>query len=594
MKRELPGLIVGILLCALAAWQLDWLGAGLFDPIVHGENEDWDWQLALYEATRRSLLVDGTLPLWNPWVQGGVPLWANPEMPGLYPGFLAVLALGTEAGLKVWMLGHLWLLVWGCWLAGREVGLGPVAAHGAALLTLCSAFVPGFIAYGHVMYLPLGWLPLAWVAQRRGQWPNAAMCLALPMLAGGHYLLVYGALWLGLDGLLRGLREDRLRWLGAVLALNGLALGVGWAAWPLGLAGVVVLGLQRPQSLRKTVPPVVWAGILCAALLACRLTVAPALFERAERLAAQTSLSIADPYTPWLAWQVLTGAVERMSGHEGQNVFWTGVGPALGYAGLCWAAWKRPVFGVLGLIWWNLGWGGSTPVNLLELLHRLPGFDHLRVVERYSLVWTLFLGWGMGFVFSRWRGWGGRVVGLAAAAWILVTAAPEAATTQRLGPGPQADVAAGAFVQTDDELTSFQALRANRGKIDCWTTAWLEDPSESLRAVGHEGYRGEVWRTDGGEVEASLVPGRVTVQLDTPARVVVNQNAFRGWTVDGREADEHDGLLSAELPAGEHVFVYRPPGFWLGLLVSLAALVAWVGLVRSTARGRAASGSAPR
>ena len=594
MKRELPGLLAGLLLCALAAGQLDWLGAGLFDPIVHGENEDWDWQLGLYEATRRSLLVDGALPLWNPWVQGGVPLWANPEMPGLYPGFLAIVALGTEAGLKVWMLGHLWLLVWGAWLAGRELGLGPVAAHGAGLLTLCSAFVPGFIAYGHVMYLPLGWLPLAWVAQRRGHWPLAAMCLALPMLAGGHYLLVYGALWLGLDGLFRGLREERLRWLGAVLALNGLALGAGWAAWPLGLALLGALVVQRPQSLRRTLPPVVYAGLLCAGLIACRLTTAPALFERAERLAAQTSLSIADPYTPWLAWQVFTGAVERLSGHEGQNVFYNGVGPLVGYAGLCWAAWRRPALGVMGLTWWNLGWGGSTPVNLLEVLHRLPGFDHLRVVERYTLVWTLFLGWGLGFVFTRLRAWWGRVGGLALVAWVVWTAAPEAATAQRLGVGTRAEVAEGPFVQTDDELTSYQALRANRGKIDCWTTAWLEDPSPALRAVGHQGYRGEVWRPDGGVVEAELAPGAIRVVLDTPGRVVVNQNAFRGWEVDGRAADDHDGLLSAELPAGEHVFRYRPPGFCAGVLISLFALVAWAGLARSTARARAASGSAPR
>ncbi len=594
VKREWAGWLVGVLLCALATWQFDWLGAGLFDPIVHGENEDWDWQLGLYEATRRSLLVDGVAPFWNPWVQGGVPLWANPEMPGLYPGFLAVLALGTEAGLKLNALAHLWLLVWACWLAGRELGLRPVAAHGAGLLTLCSAFLPGFIAYGHVMYLPLGWLPLAWVALRRGRWAWAAMCLAMPMLAGGHYLLVYGALWLGLDGLLRGLRADRLRLLAVPLAINGVALGLTWLTWPLLLVLGVALAAQRPDKLRRTVVPVVFAGLLCAGLLACRFATAPALFERAERLAAQTSLSVADPYTPWLAWQVVTGAVERLSGHEGQNVFWTGVGPLLGYAGLCWAAWVRPAWGVAGLVWWNLGWGGSTPVNLLEVLHRLPGFDHLRVVERYSLVWTLFLGWGLGWLFTRLRGPVSALAGACAVAWILWVAAPRAAIAQRLGPGPVAEVASGTYVQTDDELTSYQALRANRGKLDCWTTAWLEDPAPGLRAVGSQGYRGEVWRTDGGAVQAELTPGRVEVVLAGPARVVVNQNAFRGWEVDGRAADAEDGLLAADLSAGVHTFRYRPPGFVPGALISGLALVIWGVLVRNRARGPGASGSGPR
>ena len=596
------GFGVGVALCLLAAWQFHWLGAGLFDPVNHGMNEDWDWQLTLYEVSRSALVDHGEMPFWNPFTQGGVPLWANPEAPFLYPPFLLVLGLGTEAGLKVWILLHLWLLIWGSWLAGREIGLDPVGAHGAGLLSLCSLFVPGFIAVGHVMYLPLGWLPLAWVAARRGRWALSASALSLAYLGTGHHLLVYGAMWIVFDALFCSLQSSRLRWLGMALAVNGLLLGQAWAQWPVLACFVVLLALQRPafrgRHLAQRLLPVVWVGGLTALLLACKLTTLPALFERAERLAPQVTLSIADPYTMQMAWDVLRGAGERLSGHEGQNVLFGVVPVVLGWAGLLGLAWKRPAVGAIGLLWWNIGWGGSTPVNLLEVFHRLPGLDHIRVVERYSLIWTMFLGWGMGWVWtqsSRWaRGYGRVPVGILVLIWI-VGAAPQAARAQRLGPGPVLQTAPGAFVQARGEGTNYASVLANQGRLDCWTTAWLEDPAPGLKAVGDKGYLGEAWLA-GSEVAVSLQRTNSTLTVDMPVagRVVINQNAFRGWRVNGAPAEADDGLLAANLPQGQSVFSYRPPGLGWGMFLSGLGLLVLGEAARRTVHVRRASSSAPR
>jgi len=586
LQQVLAGAL-GLALCALAAWQLSWLGADLQAPINHGRNEDWDWQLTLYEACRVALVEFGQLPLWTPWTQGGVPLWANPEFPALYPPFLLILGLGTDAGLKVWILLHQVLLVVGGYAAGRQAGLGPVASHGAAVAWLCSAFVPGFIQAGHVMYLPLAWLPLAWVAQQRGAWAWAGACLALSFLGGGHYLLLYGALWLALDAALRGLEPGRLWPLGLVLWLNGVLLGWHLLAWPVGLAGLAALAWQRPRGWRWTLPPMLGAGAIAGLLLGAKLATAPALFARAERLTPQASLRVADDYDWSTAWAVLTGVSERLSGHEGQNVFWHPVPVLLGLLGLGLLVWRRPVFGVLGLTWWSLGWGGATPVNLLEGLHRLPGFELIRVIERYSLVWTLFLGWGCGAVLDEaWRRarWPGALPVGAALAWWCVTATPRAAQAQQLGPGRTSQVAPAAFAQTRSELTNYEALQAGQGKLDCWTTAWLEDPSPALRARGEEGYRGEAWtQGDGASLAIDFTPSVVSVTLAEPATVVLNQNAFHGWQVGGEPAGAHQGLVAQALPAGTHAFSYRPPGLGLGLGLSALGLLALAGCARRRA-----------
>jgi len=344
--------------------------------------------------------------------------------------------------------------------------------------------------------------------------------------------------------------------------------------------------------------PVVGAGVLAVLLCGVKLSTAPALFAQAERLTPQVSVSIADEYTLGLAWDVMRGATDRLSGHEGQNVFWSGIPLVLGWVGLLGLARTRPVVGVMGLLWWNLGWGGATPVNLLEGLHRLPGLDYLRVVERYSLVWTLFLGWGIGWVVTRARqrfSLPGLLVSLLALGpWVYV-AGPSAAKAQRLGPGAALMAHPGEFVQTEGEGTNYASIRANQGRIDLWTTAWLETPSAALSAVGRPDYKGEAWlAADGSPVPVRVEGSQISVEMERAGRVVINQNAFAGWRVGSAPAGDSSGLLAADLAAGTHVFTYRPPGMGLGIFLTLLGLLVWVAAEWRRAGGFRSSGTEPR
>jgi len=346
------------------------------------------------------------------------------------------------------------------------------------------------------MFLPIGWLPLAWVAARRGWWQWAGTALAMSFLAGGHYLLLYGALWLGLDAFFRAFRVEGLRRLSIPLALNALLIGVMGLKWPILITLIWALFFLRPRGLARRAKELAAIGVMAGLLLGIKLSTAPALFERAERLEAQVALSVADscpsegPYdaatcygSPAKALSVLSGKSERLSGHEGQNVFWSQWPVLLGLAGLIWAAVVAPAWGLIGLVFWCLGWGGTTPLNLLEVLHRLPGFDHLRVVERYSLVWTMFLGWGAGFLLdraaTRWKGWGAAPVVVLLGLWIQ-DASGKSTATMAIGPqrGRPAPLQAGEFVQLEGPHSNYEAIRAGKGKLDCWTTAWLEDPAK--------------------------------------------------------------------------------------------------------------------
>jgi len=353
-------------------------------------------------------------------------------------------------------------------------------------------------------------------------------------------------------------------------------------------------------------------GALAFLLLGVKMATAPALFERAERLEAQNAVQIADSCpdggeydkdscysSPVQALAVLSGEAERKSGHEGQNVFWSPIPVLVGFLGLCWAAWLAPRWGLIGLIFWCLGWGGVTPVNLLSALHNLPGFDHLRVVERYSLVWTLFLGWGAGFLvdrlWERWK-WGWAAIAVVLAGLWLPQAHQHAKGVMNLGPqrGRPSALADQAFRQLKGPHSNFEAIQAGQGKLDCWTTAWLEDPADALRAVGEAGYQGEAWMAETGEtVSLTVTTSSLEVVLPYSGEVVINQNAFRGWSVGDVALSEGPGLLRANLEGGVHRFRYRPPGLLFGFGLSGLGAVLLAGFWRQRGFYRRASERVP-
>ena len=78
-----------------------------------------------------------------------------------------------------------------------------------------------------------------------------------------------------------------------------------------------------------------------------------------------------------------------------------------------------------------------------------------------------------------------------------------------------------------------------------------------------------------------------------PARAVLNQNFADGWTTNAGaiERDPDSGRPSVVLPAGYSgtvVFTYRTPGLWLGISISLIAVIASMFVWRAaSARGNA-------
>lgn len=163
----------------------------------------------LYFQPMKRLLAEtvraGEWPWWNPWILGGVPFYANPQVGLFYPPSVVLHVLPFPLAFNLFVLLHLLLLAAGAFLWLLDTGRSrPAAALGALALAL-----GGFAASTTNLVNDLqalawtGWILLAWARWRRTgtlRWGAAtAIGFAVQFLAGEPFvLLATAAIALGL------------------------------------------------------------------------------------------------------------------------------------------------------------------------------------------------------------------------------------------------------------------------------------------------------------------------------------------------------------------------------------------------------------
>ncbi len=558
----LDAALLGALLL-LACSMTGFWGAGFAAPVLHGPGGDWDWQLSLYAATRRVLLDYGQWPTWNPYTAGGTPLLANPEFPGLHPGFALVLWLGAERGLKLLLLLHLALGWLGLILLGRRLGLrGPFPLLAALLFAGCSVW-SARLAAGHVMFQSLAYLPWAWwlvLGSRGSPWRagGAGALLGLGLLLGGHYVFFLGLCSCSALVLVGAVRDPR-GWLPALLALGAVAGLAALARW------IPLVALDSPV---------------------------PRLLEAVDGSARGRYGLTQLP----LIW---AGRLQPAGAHEAQPSF-HGWLPALllipGLAALLDPRKRRAArLALLACVVLSLAlsMAENLPLNLFDLLRGLPGLAPLRYPERFALVYAPLLcltaALGAQWLHERLHGLRpllGHALGvllLGAALWQLGQALPAeqarfAALRSAARPLPAVAAAKAPFAQDPTARWGYRALAANRGCPACRDALGFAAPAPLAGAnlVQMQG-PGQLLAT---RFQARRIEAQLSAQ--GPVTVRVGQAARSGWqvTLDGEPAalSEAQGWLAAQVGSGQHslVFRYRAPGagltaLFLGLFVLSAA-----------------------
>jgi hypothetical protein len=546
----------------------------IFNNITNWGIQDWDEYHLYQEVSRQTVTEYFELPLWNPYVCGGMPMFGNPQSRILTPFFLLHLVFGVPPAFRVEIVLHLALAFLGAFLFASASGvrrLGSVVAGGVYAFSSYFAvnLMTGQPVFLATAYLPfIGWLLIRGGNQRENEW-GIALCVALMFGEGGHYVVPISIVFI-------------------------VALLIAQAHHP------------HPTLVIRRLSKI---GLLAIGLSAVKLFPAIELMSRYPRLMSDYSgYSVGSLLFSLLSRDQTVDAAQP--GHSlvygmDENGVYVGIlGVGLAVIGVLAQGRRRwRLVTVFGIFVW-LSFGNRYGHSVWSFLHLLPVYDSMRVAQRFRLVWllglALFAGIGLDticdFVTRMFRHpLCGPVVGVFVLAALFVDlfavglgpwrdafpipppAIERAPEFRQAGSGPLYD--AHGPVAKRHEHSSWSGhmanYLANRGTIDCYEPVPVRHAAIPFDAAG---YRGEVYVVDTlGDaeiIERTSNTIRIRAQLNFDGTVVINQNFYPGWWTSAGKVVEHDGLLAVELGPGTHEISLRflPLTFVLGAFVTLATM----------------------
>lgn len=164
---------------------------------------DADYLMQTQEAARQSILKFKQFPWWNPWVSGGVPLFANPQYGLLSIQSLTTLIFGSIWGYKLALVLYFIIGFWGFLLLFRKALKTPLST--AILLSYIWTF-GSFLVHrssGHYTFFTIQFFPITLYfflrrKELRHSWLWLGLALALMANTAAHNMTVLSFAVLGL------------------------------------------------------------------------------------------------------------------------------------------------------------------------------------------------------------------------------------------------------------------------------------------------------------------------------------------------------------------------------------------------------------
>lgn len=166
---------------------------------------DGDYYIQLYEAARSTILDYRQLPWWNPWVSGGVPLFANPQFGPISIQLITSLFFGSVMGYKIALI--IYLIVGFFGLRKLMTSYYKADLLHATLLSYIWVFSSFFVyrMSGHYTFFTVGFVPwILYFFLRRSDgrnWIWFSLFCSLLVWSSMHYTTILTFFIVGLFGL---------------------------------------------------------------------------------------------------------------------------------------------------------------------------------------------------------------------------------------------------------------------------------------------------------------------------------------------------------------------------------------------------------
>ena len=517
---------------------------------------DWDLFTTLHAAAVSAITDYGQFPFWNPYIGGGNILFAHPEVPVLNPMFGLLLLFGPLIGLKLQVLLVYFLGMTGFYKLARKLGISFYGSFIPPLVYMLSSYLTLHFAAGHIPFHYFSALPwLVFFYKKSVERPihilSAGGVIAFVILGSGAAVpLLFSLFFLFIISLFDINRTTRFK--PPLYAVGAGICGVLFAAvkfFP--MYDYLTRFPWIPEGTVQTTP----------------MAILPKMFFAINQ----------SPFA------------DHIQGHVwGWHEYGAFIGPLVVIlAGLALVFrfkkdWPYLVLTAISLI---LVLGSFLPPwSPWDMLHKLPGFESIRVPSRFSLLAifaiAILAGRGVDIVLSLFKFRKGALTTVVFAAvlgthlYICMPILGETFTRKPENTAFNAD-----FRQSvGDPNHMYSAFLANRGTI---RAAWLSAYRPGRGILDYNNQVSE-WYSDANAVEVikrDFSPNRISFEL-MPGRggiLVISQGYDTGWRrADGGEISPFQDLVSFGVaPDDKHVEIYYYPEYFnLGLLVSVISILA--------------------
>jgi len=577
---------------------------------------DWDLFSPMHEGYRQTIVNHHTFPFWNPYTFGGVAGLADPEFAVLSFNFLLELLFGVISGFRLSIYLTLIISALGMLVLGRRLGLSVHGALLAALIVSLSSSLPLRFAEGHIQYFAIGWIPWifwSWYCAyqtnlngKSGRW-RELISRTLSRQAKRKRSEAPGFEKFNSSPSSKQATRQR----GAIprLEVPDSPPSPRKNLWPL-LCGVflaltfyqggiyplfhtlpaLVLFIWLARSPRSAFRVTFVAGLWSFALSAFKvLPVINWIREYPDDFYHKSSFAL--PY--W--FDIYLG--RHLHGSQilpNQSGGWHEYGAYIGIVVLSLAVLSLSQLTanrlirliLLGfIVSLVLASAGPALVPTLDILTFLPRSNIIRLALFTIFSIALLAGFGL-HTLQKHSSKAGRylaptLVGLAALdlASLAYPISEQAFTVPPVTP----PIAQAAYpIAFTNETNTIRINGSDETRTFPFVAAGYGTLSHRPNTISPRSAKPNSKYVTSSEPTATIellswTPNHAKLKVTTPSQTTIslNGNYSRDWQVNGYQAKNHQGQVSAIVPAGTHTlnFKYRPSGYPLGLFISLIAIL---------------------
>jgi len=557
-------------------------------PIFNNLNnlgiEDWDTIIEGQAIAKKIILIYHQMPLWNPYINGGIPFFGDP----LWGHFLSltlipVLFFGEVVGIKISILIHLLIGMFGMYLLSKHYKLKEPVSLLLPFIFMLSGFYATRLTGGHAPFGTIAFIPYIFLGYLKsfGEKKNiifTSIFLALMLLTSVHIFL-FTSLFLVIYSIFKVIEMRKMSAVKILLTIFIVAVLLS----SIKLIPNIDSLINQPRYTKYD-----YSGYSLDTLY-------HGLLDRNQRFLSEHDFG---PF-----YNGVVGEKGEYPFIKGISHGWVENGAYIGLIPLILfligipLLWKKywPLI-LTSLIFLWLSFGHRAPISLWKFFHLFPIWNMVSSASRSIIIFIFCLAIIDGltlqrlyqlfykkFRYKRTMKFIVFVIVFFIALDLVIVNGPVLKDTFIIHPlniTPHKE-----FYQTSkhykySNLTSmydYPNFLRNEGKVN----AYIEIPTK-IYAIPKESenYKGEVYlQNTKGEVSyAYWSPNKLIVDVNVSSQgyVVINQNYYKGWkTKNNRKVESFNGLISTKVyPDDEQIiFYYLPLSFVVGGIITFLSII---------------------